>query len=1045
MSMDFVRSSILAGKNVDRLLAATIRGAVRRNDADGGSLVPYFPSIITKTLNISTETGSYSVTFTGNGIATVIADINAALTTHGAAYDADGVVAIQTSVNGGGGWIEVTGGSGASILGFDLNLGRRLVSVGGDLPSAPEGRIGNPLGTMFPGKGDDFKMGVFQRPLAALAANVDVIHSDVAKQDAVLQLLGTLTAVTDGGGCHFSVPTSKIYNGYDSVGNKLSVSSTPTDLSAYFVLLDVNTRRRLPNYVSAVVVGNTHTIVAGTATSMTDTGKSALGANILKANYAIIGITDGRVIHASGAGSTAVVGDLIEITGATNLVPWDNNGIRWVCDGVISTDYISVRPASKAELAAMGQSSPQGQLQTSLNGNPSGPLGSINIYTGPYVSGVSLVVTPSITNGTTVEIWAAQPLANRDRRQTGTIVPSLSTPLVFSNRYDSSSFPHLATRRNSVGDTADLFQFQDQTGAYLLKVTSSGNLTAVGNLTISATGQASLSGSVTAVLAGSSAGVTATTQVGIYTGGGGSPKWNVEAAGTLRAVDSAANLLKSSADLTIGTDAGYNVNLETGTVTRWIFDTGGNIQFNQTTGQTLSKTTAGTLTVSANNGLILQTASTDLFLKTDSANGYGWKLDSSVLGQLKANHASSHTIIGNNGLFLDDGAGRLFLTADGTGYTQLQGTQAFGAATPSVRLYGVITGANGTSVPGIQFESSGTNAGIQFKTAATVRWTVDASGNLSAPAAATVQTTSGALSLTGATSITVTASSGDASISGTNVNLQNNGQTKWQVVGSAGDIDGRVSSALQMIKKTTSGGLSISYSGGGNSGLGLSTGTGSGSISLIPGNGGSYYFNEDGTFTFNFSGESAFNKSNGTFSLKTTDANSIKLFTNGTSRWEIDSNGKLWNRSSGDLDMNSHKVTSVLDPSSAQDAATKNYVDSVKVFVFGAIATLPNGSLYVPWQANGSYRWVAPRAGTVHDFYAEQQGSGTAATYSATLYKNSSAQTATVNMTEATSNFFAQDTTHTFTVAAGDYIEVYLSGANAASITVAFGFTVTVA
>jgi hypothetical protein len=688
-----------------------------------------------------------TVNFGADGYSDAIAAINAALGVNGSAFDTDGTISIQTSTNGGGGYVEILSGTAASILGFNLNTGRRMLSVGGDLPSAPEGRINNPFGTKFPGRGDDFKVGILQRPLAALAANTDVLYSDVSKQNAVLQSLGTLSVVNSGAAAHVWVPSTKIYNGYDSNGNKLSVSSTVLDLSAYFVLLDPTTRRRLPNYVSAVLMGNTDTNAGGTAVNVSDTGKSALGANIIKSSVAITGISEGRVIQATGAGSVAAVGDVVGIASATNTTPWNNNGIRWIVDGVIATDYISVRPASKAELSALGQSSPQGQLQTALNDSATGSFGTMTIYTGPFVSGVSLVISPTLPNATQVEVWAFQPLSTRDSRQTPTVVPGLATPLVFGNQSASASYAHLAARRYSGGDTADLLSLQDQTGAYLLKVTSDGNLTSAGAVSIG-TAASTLTLSPTGKLLLDSAGTN---------------WWELDTAGVLRGVNTASKLVKQGGSaFNFGTQDNFALNFLTNNVASISVDTSGNLNALLATNQYIQKSAGGAtgilntgaatsdaVQIQSSNGavvidgslyVVLTTAGHDVLLDTSHAWPVtrGWKVDGAT-GKLMPLAAGSSIIQGVSGLTLNDGANNI-LVGDGAGVATLQNTKT--GATP-VHVIGTVGGANGGYAPGVLVESSGTNAGVQVKTAGSVRWTFDTDGNLTAATTSMVQSLGG--------------------------------------------------------------------------------------------------------------------------------------------------------------------------------------------------------------------------------------------------------------------------------------------------------------
>jgi hypothetical protein len=67
------------------------------------------------------------------------------------------------------------------------------------------------------------------------------------------------------------------------------------------------------------------------------------------------------------------------------------------------------------------------------------------------------------------------------------------------------------------------------------------------------------------------------------------------------------------------------------------------------------------------------------------------------------------------------------------------------------------------------------------------------------------------------------------------------------------------------------------------------------------------------------------------------DRDAMAFFTNGTTaRVKIDSAGKVYILT-GVLDMGTHQINNVTDPTSAQDAATKNYVDSSQPIILGAM------------------------------------------------------------------------------------------------------------
>ena len=196
-NMEYARRPALAGKNIKRLSYALIRGSLRRADADIYSPVPYFASLNPSSpglgidsshnlLNISLNgTALPAVTIPDSTLTSVLTAINAALSTGGVAYEQDGAIYIQSNMLGVGS-IEITGGTAAPVIGFDTT-GTRIYSRSGDVDSAPEGRVGNPFGATWPGRAENFSMNTTRQALSRLAGNMDVLYSDLERNDSILR------------------------------------------------------------------------------------------------------------------------------------------------------------------------------------------------------------------------------------------------------------------------------------------------------------------------------------------------------------------------------------------------------------------------------------------------------------------------------------------------------------------------------------------------------------------------------------------------------------------------------------------------------------------------------------------------------------------------------------------------------------------------------------------------------------------------------------------------------------------------------------------
>lgn len=426
-AMDYFRRPVLAGQVVTHQAFATVRGDLRRLDVDGSSAVPYFAGITAgDTLILSLDgAGPTTVTFGGSppgGINNVITDINTAIGINGNAFDAFGTIGISTSTSGSGGSVEITGGTVAAALGFDITL-NEFKSYGGEIASTPEGGVSNPFQTSFLLRGENFTQESVVRGMARLASNSDVLFSDLSRNDVVVRKVNFTTS--DGIRLQLSTATDEIFSGLGLLTN----ASTKEDLIPYFQLIDTATKQPAKSRVVAVVRGAPGGSPPFSNASAWSGGGSAgniLGVTLPKVTGAAIDtIYGGRVVKCGAANFADVQpGDFATITGSTNVTPWSNEGNRWVVEEVISQSSpgtVSLRPMSKTELALVGFSTADVQPIVELNTEVDGiqTFGNLTISTGAYCSGigvgVSVVVSPSIPPNATYELWAAGPQSSRSR------------------------------------------------------------------------------------------------------------------------------------------------------------------------------------------------------------------------------------------------------------------------------------------------------------------------------------------------------------------------------------------------------------------------------------------------------------------------------------------------------------------------------------------------------------------------------------------------------------------------------------------------------
>jgi hypothetical protein len=422
MSMDFFRRPQLSGKNIRRLNYATVRGSLRRHDADLGHDSPYFANADGKSIDITTQDGTVSVgPFADSKLSTILSDLNAALgPVNAEAFEQDGVLYLRSTVPGADGSISVSAGAAAPYLGFDLSLGA-IRGRAGDLESSPEGRIKNPFGAAFPGRNENFVMDSIRGAMGRISANTDVLYADLMRQDAVLRKLNTYV----NNGSYISV-AEKVYTG--PVAGFLSKSSTASDLTPFFILVDQATHQPLANKVTAVVRNQTVVAQPQTDASLWADSGNVLGRNITKGTFAIDTIDGGRVVTTQAPfGAEVHAGDFAEIKDATNLTPFSNNGLRWVVDQVLSTTKVVLRPASPSELATLGVDFPS-DTQPIIELNDACAtdevFGTITFSTGLFCEEVNLLISPPLPAGLNFDLWASVPLSLRAFRGQDRVRPT---------------------------------------------------------------------------------------------------------------------------------------------------------------------------------------------------------------------------------------------------------------------------------------------------------------------------------------------------------------------------------------------------------------------------------------------------------------------------------------------------------------------------------------------------------------------------------------------------------------------------------------------
>lgn len=440
--MEYVRRPALAGKNIVRLANGKIRGSVRRSDPDVNSTTPYFLGATGKTLLLQINTGPVTVTFTSDDFNQILADINSAVGGNARAFSEDGCIAIRAATPGYAGFVAVVGGTGDALVGFDTLGGVRFpFSRGSDIESAPEGRIGNPDGAVFPDRTENLTRDHFIRTLAKVTANTDVLYSDQVRSVIAPGVANATTLSPDGSFITLDVD-EKVFVGNNNLSPQFSGYGA-SELAPYFQLIEPN-GRPLINKVVAVVRGNpVGEPPYPSASSWTDTGGvSVLNTNLIKTSNTIVSIKEGRYVTCSGTSFvTAGVqpGDLVRINSATNITPWSNNGLRWAVHAVLSATVLDVRPLSKRESDLYGSSSFDTQPIVELNDSKSGleSFGSLQIETGSFQNRVTLVVRPPIPSGQAYQVVLPYEATVRSSKENTTAVGLISAMSPLTTDLDS--------------------------------------------------------------------------------------------------------------------------------------------------------------------------------------------------------------------------------------------------------------------------------------------------------------------------------------------------------------------------------------------------------------------------------------------------------------------------------------------------------------------------------------------------------------------------------------------------------------------------------
>ncbi len=451
MSTPYIRRPNLEGNtDVSVLSQPYLQGTVRRS-ADGtvsgfAALVATVPAdLVVETEG--TTSGPVTVTFTAGHSALlneIIATLNSALFGVAVASERDGCLRLTTAGVGetatGRAFIRVHAatndwnGDGfaddcAAILGFATYPNAAATCTAGDIESSATRPLeqGNAPGTRFVARGEDRLSIAFNRGLAQLASNTDVLRTAGYREAAypvAVPIDSTLSTWSgrfryDAAGSVTQISladldtvdgnlTGRIYVGglsatstlHEIAGSFFVTNTKGHELSAYdesaeeVRTIRVGAVTRGENGFGAPSFANEEsapTSALPDTAAATPDGRNALGVNRTKVASAVISKIHNKtslVCSSLGIGTGfislgVVPGDVAEIAFSTVTSPYTNDG-KYIVEAVVSEQEIVVRPSSDTDVLP-------------LNDSTSGSFGTVTVSSGgEWESDIWVTLTPPL-------------------------------------------------------------------------------------------------------------------------------------------------------------------------------------------------------------------------------------------------------------------------------------------------------------------------------------------------------------------------------------------------------------------------------------------------------------------------------------------------------------------------------------------------------------------------------------------------------------------------------------------------------------------------
>lgn len=397
---------LLGNTKISRVLNPTIRGNVRRSNADGGHAAPYITGLTGKSLTVNvTPVGNLTINFSSDDMASAITLINAASSANLKASDDDGYLRLTNLNSGNKNTLSIVSGTAVPLFGFVIGE-PGSISYAGELATSSSGRSANqaqnnPQGTVMIAADEDLTSDVMNREGFGLATRYERLMKELDIEVPVIRTV--LATVNQLSGNKFFIITDPTIRfpilEPDSGGiplpaavldSRVAIRSASTDYDVYDPTNSPGYLRVVNVYYSTQIIG----LVDGTSTFSTwgtPDGKSVFGSST-KNKQGPVNITAirGNIIEAPTAAFVTNVcqaGDTIVVEGSNNNVPFNHVG-EFVITEVIDNTRIAVRAKASHE-TTWGNSNRPTELNSNLPGGTS--YGTVRVIIGACIPASSLV------------------------------------------------------------------------------------------------------------------------------------------------------------------------------------------------------------------------------------------------------------------------------------------------------------------------------------------------------------------------------------------------------------------------------------------------------------------------------------------------------------------------------------------------------------------------------------------------------------------------------------------------------------------------------